>query len=534
MSTDGRINLAGYSGNDAKEEDSVTILRELLNQRDFFKVYFSERDKAPNFDGFFEILSDSEKTVPIGRIDVQIKTLPECYVASKDNQPSKYKYSCDTKVFNAALRNITLNPIILFLIDTKERRVFWRHVSDRYAKDLDIKNIVEKTIYFNDTDLIGNVAGFRGRCIAILEQKSNQMASLSSNLLLCDNVSADAQFEILHEIVRVNDIFDKEIDFAKPHPDPFWKIGMSVAESPRAITTYLFKITLNDDGKIIRHFEENFLDRFPDCLPIHISIHSKYGKSSLETARGVLDDLLQKSFSQCLEMDKIPLSLFPDDALAEIVFDFWDRLVRTIPSLSGSSKYNFEDKMTLKEARKIIEDHHFSTNIRHLLALSALESHGVSEIRRMWGRDVVLRDGASREVDVFIAKLQICYNELIRSVFPSSWNKYSVKEAITLYPVNGGFFFTYAPSDKYTISKSMELYPGDHLDMRISLNCLHAKGYARVKGISGYFEHFVGNGNALYEHLKELLYVRFCLANDLSVEKKKLRGMLPLYGSELQ
>ena len=43
--------------------------------------HFSEQDKTPNFDGYFEILEKQKnKSTPIGSVNVQIKTLNNNYV----------------------------------------------------------------------------------------------------------------------------------------------------------------------------------------------------------------------------------------------------------------------------------------------------------------------------------------------------------------------------------------------------------------------------------------------------------------------
>lgn len=70
---------------------------------------------------------------------------------------SQYKYSVDTKVFNVAKENITFDPVLLFLVDEKKEKVFWRYVSVEFVMSLDLHDEENKTIYFNESDLISNL-----------------------------------------------------------------------------------------------------------------------------------------------------------------------------------------------------------------------------------------------------------------------------------------------------------------------------------------------------------------------------------------
>lgn len=123
--------------------------------------YFSVNDKTPNLDGWFELcdhsVENSRKTVPQHRFFVQIKTLNHDYrnTNSQKNQEQQYKYRCDTKVLNTVLTNITLDPVLLFLVDWENERVFWKHLSIEFC--FPFMNSSEKenfTLYFSDCDKI--------------------------------------------------------------------------------------------------------------------------------------------------------------------------------------------------------------------------------------------------------------------------------------------------------------------------------------------------------------------------------------------
>lgn len=139
------INLGKITENDFKESDAVSIAKKIIQKNRRFKTYFNEMDKRVNLDGSMAIINDGcECTM----IDVQIKTLPRNY--SCNNRFSKYCYDCDTKIFNVVRLNLTLNPVVLILVDTYEEKVFCILLTRQYVSDLRINTEHTKRIFFDD------------------------------------------------------------------------------------------------------------------------------------------------------------------------------------------------------------------------------------------------------------------------------------------------------------------------------------------------------------------------------------------------
>lgn len=134
------MNLGGYDKHTFSESSGNRILGEILEKTRLVKVHFNELDKTPNFDGYFELCKNaSRKKVPIGRFDVQIKTMSLKY--SNDNskgQISDYKYLCETKILNSVKQGITCNPAILFLVDIATKEVFFIHISPEFVISLSL------------------------------------------------------------------------------------------------------------------------------------------------------------------------------------------------------------------------------------------------------------------------------------------------------------------------------------------------------------------------------------------------------------
>lgn len=131
--------------NDYKESDAVSIAKKIIQKNRKFRTYFTEMDKRGNLDGSMTIINDGYERIII---DVQIKALPKDY--SCRNKIHKYRYDCDTKIFNVVRLNLTLNPVVLILVDTSREKVFCILLTRQYVSDLRINTKRTKRIFFDD------------------------------------------------------------------------------------------------------------------------------------------------------------------------------------------------------------------------------------------------------------------------------------------------------------------------------------------------------------------------------------------------
>ena len=107
---------ASYPKTSAVEQESKNIFQSLLDTK-FVRGELRVMDKYPNTDGILDITD--EDGVPIGKVDIQLKTLsPKNY--------SKPRFQCDKRFF-AYCANSPL-PVILVVINIKEKTAYWRHI----------------------------------------------------------------------------------------------------------------------------------------------------------------------------------------------------------------------------------------------------------------------------------------------------------------------------------------------------------------------------------------------------------------------
>lgn len=153
-------NLGGYDENSFYDSNGVAYLTRFLQQEHGIKGVIQSDDKTPNLDGTIQLLEWNSETraIPKQIFHVQVKTMNHGYEnTNRIHHRSQYKYSVDTKVFNVVKENITFDPVLLFLVDEKKEKVFWRYVSVEFVMSLDLHDEENKTIYFNESDLISNL-----------------------------------------------------------------------------------------------------------------------------------------------------------------------------------------------------------------------------------------------------------------------------------------------------------------------------------------------------------------------------------------
>ena len=131
--------IAGYDKNVVNEQLGVNKLASRLLESYRIIPYFNVNDKTPNYDGYFElcdgIIGKNSTTEPKARFNVQIKTVNSNYENhnKRDHLEFKYKHQFNTKILNATLKEITLDPTIFFIVDPFNMRFFWKYLSEEFC-----------------------------------------------------------------------------------------------------------------------------------------------------------------------------------------------------------------------------------------------------------------------------------------------------------------------------------------------------------------------------------------------------------------
>lgn len=304
-----------------KESKSITALKFLLEKNDSIKVRANEEDTIPNLDGSVAILDDNN-TERI-TVDIQSKTLPEDY--NLNGNP--YKYDCDTKVFNVVIENVTFNPVVLMLVDIKNQKVYWKHISREYANSLQLNKGQEtKRITFDEEDLF-DIDTFRNamdRASCELEE----IIDAGISAIITSNIKEDTSFygEMQEEIDRINSLLDNDYIDAKNLLFPnVWKFGIAYNRyTDGSEFLGIYKINKGNNGTLIKNFDFKN-DKYMMC-----QFKNGDSKSSI---RAFLNSWLSQVMNDYFSVAPINPEYLPDIILYEIVFQFLDRLADDIEIL---------------------------------------------------------------------------------------------------------------------------------------------------------------------------------------------------------
>lgn len=257
---------AKYSKQAESEMVSVHIAKGYFLDR-HFTPYLSENDKTPNIDGSIDI-NDSEG-YPLGKVEVQLKTLPDKY-----SKPS----------FNATLKMLVYArdsqlPFILLVVDQNNKKVFWKEITPELSRErigtaFD-KNPNQETIviHFDKENELSNNK-FYDKWLHIIDTNKSilknwskvnseiedyriQVLSLTNELEEIDS-EIDSNFIFLNKYLeKLNGLTNNEfLTIKQIFKIDFWRFGVAVFKFKKENLAYgLFPIGWNENKKQILRFK---------------------------------------------------------------------------------------------------------------------------------------------------------------------------------------------------------------------------------------------------------------------------------------
>jgi hypothetical protein len=116
------VGPAPYPESDTSEHEAIDILDYIFDSS--VKSYIDSRDKAPNHDGFIELVNKDLE--PIGRIVVQVKKLP-----NKNSDDPKRQF--ETK--HLAYCKSCIEPFMLLVVDVENEVAYWREITEEWFNE---------------------------------------------------------------------------------------------------------------------------------------------------------------------------------------------------------------------------------------------------------------------------------------------------------------------------------------------------------------------------------------------------------------
>lgn len=318
------VNMGKISENDFKESKSIGLIKELLEKNNKIKVRTTEEDKIPDLDGRVSILDKNNHDRLL--IEVQSKTLPEEY-----NESTPYHYDCDTKVLNVVKYNKSFNPVVLFMSDIKNKKLYYKLISTEYLEKINFQNQDTKRIKFDDNDLYEEDK-FIYEMIEYAKLKTIIIKKGSDSLITSYVNGPNKYYHIMQEeIDKLNYRFDHELKVIKDTLFPYvWKFGIAYNKTEDGFILGIYKIYKGTNDTLVKNFDiKNGNYMFAEF--------SKLNKS--------ISIVLNKWIKQCVNDFYNVYWLHPqncsNDVLSEIVFTFLDNITYLSDKIKDSNSSNY-------------------------------------------------------------------------------------------------------------------------------------------------------------------------------------------------
>jgi hypothetical protein len=371
---------AGYSPTSTAELASKAILEKLLNKQRI-KPHLTENDKTPNFDGSL-VITDANGT-PTGKIDVQLKTLPEKY-----HDAPRFHYS---RPFIAACFQ-NLNPPILIAVDITNEIAYWHHISLEVISDFISERRESHILPFLPQNIIDGkdeqyVDAWQVLFDRALETKLNSSAQKDRIEKLEAQAREAAKYiepaqlpeklirEVHHFLDFYNDLLEQDFKSIRSILYPrTWKIGIAIGDySVSSVSHMLLPIPYTKNEPLIVRFKH-----LPDTDLFNLWVSHGIRSLAMTQASNPISSYPLKYAYELLQDDilsTISKEHFPIDdtfAASEYLTSFIDTFSNYLGYEPFAPSYDLDH---LKELLEIILPAHESTNRQYRSGLTEFIHH---------------------------------------------------------------------------------------------------------------------------------------------------------------
>ena len=140
------------------ESAAVRYLSSVLESSGRIKTFFSENDRTPNQDGFFELIG--KKMIPEKQFVVQIKKVEGLTPKTKGKNKGRYVYSLKTNFLYYIKEKVTENPAIYFIVDIISKKIFWLYLSDELLMELNFEGHQKIQYAFSESQILNDINEF--------------------------------------------------------------------------------------------------------------------------------------------------------------------------------------------------------------------------------------------------------------------------------------------------------------------------------------------------------------------------------------
>lgn len=355
------------------ESEGVSILKLKLESTGNIKTSFYTDDKKPIYDGPFCLLKNEEI---LRQYESQIKSTD----SPKYDKKGILKYSFEMSFLKDLKNNISLNPTFIFVVDIKNKKIFYKYINNDFLKGINWNNKSACIVSFFQNDELNDIKKF--------ELKLKQ---LNYQIKINNPILSSEEIKIINlAISDFNKKLDK-IEFIKDYLFPkLWNFGLSfetnydfsndVAEkySSSCSSFSIYPRKLEENATSYRRFDDKALD--------NIFINKTYGVKI--SPNKYLDNCLAKILHYYFQNTYGYFEFFPEIILRELIFFHLDEIAKYNDEFCDKDLFAtfYTDSISLKDAKQIIIKyiHIFSCKEKVITLLSVIEKKGINKIDRVW------------------------------------------------------------------------------------------------------------------------------------------------------
>ena len=433
-------NIGGYDDNAFKEHKAVHIVSDRLLESHCIMPHIDSSNTIPNIDGSIEVCEEcGNRKIPVATFAVQVKSLPDDYINrnKRSHKNYSYKYRCDTKAFNLALFQPTLNPVLLMMVDVKTGTIFWKYLSNKYCRELESFKTNDVTVYFNDEDKILDIKTWSLELKKIFDEKRSKIIPTDDPI--------PEEFQIAFE--RLNNSLDNELCFIKKifFPDT-WKLGISyfVDSESQFKSLGIYRVPNGQNDLFIKNFH--------NAREINFVEMRYYGHSASEIVNLVLREQIDLLFKE----KNYFLCIMPDMVIKDIIFELLDshfakKIRNNIPNGKEIIWGYPNDEISLDELQQILTDEQWDYQDNNLLRSCIKEltiRNDFNNCHRFWRKDLKRTNSdvisiAKDNIERFLKTFSNFYNETIRILGNKTKNLFDTGD-YNVYISNDLKWFSYA------------------------------------------------------------------------------------------
>ncbi len=303
-----------YPPTDSAEQDSKTVLESLTDSQ-FVKLYIETRSTRPNIDGTIELVN--ENRVPIGRLDVQLRSIPK----------GQTSFSCETSL--AGYSKVSNSPVLLICVDSANKCAYWKHINPYMPELKDKETQKSFMIHFSKaSDSIDRTGIYRHKWMEIArdyQKRIEQYPIVRSELTKKLGLEAvePAERELFQRFIdTINNLLDNDFIVVKELIFPsIWKLGVGIISSDQHHIQYqIYRIPYKEPSPLVCKLNRGFL--FTDRWSPNAITETTTSRESLIDPIKAGRDFVLDRVRKVVEAKALPI--YGQHLSADILFSFVD------------------------------------------------------------------------------------------------------------------------------------------------------------------------------------------------------------------